>query len=80
MVEGGHPLREKLTLFWHNHFATSYAKIRETKLMFAQNVTLRKYALGKFRFFLEMSKDPGDASVARREPEREGRTERELRS
>ena len=24
MLEGGHPLREKLTLFWHNHFATSY--------------------------------------------------------
>src|SRR6516164_3711145 len=23
MLQGGHPLREKLTLFWHNHFATS---------------------------------------------------------
>ena len=30
MLEGGHPLREKLTLFWHNHFATSYAKVRST--------------------------------------------------
>jgi len=58
MLEGGHPLREKLTLFWHNHFATSYAKIRSTKLMFEQNVTLRKHALGKFRpFLLDMSKD-----------------------
>ena len=58
MLEGGHPLREKLTLFWHNHFATSYAKVRSTKLMFEQNVTLRKHALGKFpAFLLDMSKD-----------------------
>jgi uncharacterized protein DUF1800 len=58
MLEGGHPLREKLTLFWHNHFATSYAKVRSTKLMYEQNVTLRKHALGRFRpFLLDMSKD-----------------------
>jgi hypothetical protein len=58
MLESGHPLREKLTLFWHNHFATSYAKTRSTEMMFKQNVTLRKHALGKFRpFLLDMSKD-----------------------
>ena len=58
MLEGGHPLREKLTLFWHNHFATSYGKIKSSELMFNQNVTLRKHALGKFRpFLLDMSKD-----------------------
>ena len=58
MLEGGHPLREKLALFWHNHFATSYAKVRSTKLMYEQNVTIRKHALGKFRpFLLDMSKD-----------------------
>ncbi len=58
MIEGGHPLREKLTLFWHNHFATSYAKVRSTKLMYEQNVTLRKHALGRFpAFLLDMSKD-----------------------
>lgn len=58
MLESGHPLREKLSLFWHNHFATSYAKLRSTKLMYEQNVTIRKYALGKFPpFLLEMSKD-----------------------
>jgi hypothetical protein len=59
MLESGHPLREKLTLFWHNHFATSYAKVGSSALMFEQNLTLRKHALGKFRpFLLEMSKDP----------------------
>ena len=58
MLESGHPLREKLALFWHNHFATSYAKVRSTKLMYEQNVTIRKHALGRFRpFLLDMSKD-----------------------
>jgi hypothetical protein len=58
MLEGKHPLREKLTLFWHNHFATSYAKVQRTQLMFEQNLLLRTYALGKFRpFLLAMSRD-----------------------
>jgi uncharacterized protein (DUF1800 family) len=58
MLDGGHPLREKLTLFWHNHFATSYAKVQRIRLMFEQNLLLRKHALGKFRpFLLDMSRD-----------------------
>ena len=58
MIESGHPLREKLTLFWHNHFATSYAKVRSSRLMFEQNLILRKHALGAFRpFLLDMSRD-----------------------
>jgi hypothetical protein len=48
MLHGGHPLREKLTLFWHNHFATSIVKVRDAKLMFRQNCLLREHALGKF--------------------------------
>src|SRR5207244_11243995 len=47
-----HPLREKLTLFWHNHFATSIAKVRSPELMFRQNCLLRERALGKFGPFL----------------------------
>ncbi len=58
MLYGRHPLREKLTLFWHNHFATSVAKIKDPKLMARQNILLRTHALGKFGpFLLEMSKD-----------------------
>jgi hypothetical protein len=59
ILEGGHPLREKLALFWHNHFATSYAKVASIRLMFEQNRTLRRFALGRFRpFLLAMSRDP----------------------
>jgi uncharacterized protein (DUF1800 family) len=42
------PLREKLTLFWHNHFATSNRKVQSVPLMIAQNETFRKHALGEF--------------------------------
>jgi uncharacterized protein (DUF1800 family) len=53
MLQGGHPLREKLTLFWHNHFATSIAKVRNPNLMFRQNCLFRDNALGKFEPFLQ---------------------------
>jgi uncharacterized protein (DUF1800 family) len=48
IFQGGHPLREKLTLFWHNHFATSIVKVQDSGLMFRQNRLLRKHALGRF--------------------------------
>jgi uncharacterized protein (DUF1800 family) len=58
MLYRGHPLREKLTLFWHNHFATSIVKVQNARLMFRQNCLLRQHALGKFgRFLQAMSKD-----------------------
>jgi hypothetical protein len=58
MLHSGHPLREKMTLFWHNHFATSIAKVNSTREMFNQNKLLREHALGKFGpFLLAMSKD-----------------------
>ena len=54
-----HPLRERLVLFWHNHFATSVLKVRQPALMKQQNILIRKHALGKFGpFLLEMSRDP----------------------
>jgi uncharacterized protein (DUF1800 family) len=53
------PLSEKMTLFWHNHFATSQQKVRFTPLMYRQNVTLRRNALGNFGTMLrEMGRDP----------------------
>lgn len=49
MVVVEQPLQEKLTLFWHNHFATSAAKVRVAGHMAAQNEKLRTMALGDFR-------------------------------
>jgi hypothetical protein len=59
MLNSLQPVREKLALFWHNHFATSIVKVMRTTLMYRQNKLLRRHALGKFGPFLqEMSKDP----------------------
>jgi uncharacterized protein (DUF1800 family) len=45
-----HPdvLHEKMTLFWHNHFATSNAKVKSVPFMLGQNELLRRHALGDF--------------------------------
>ena len=53
------PLLEKMTLFWHGHFATSAAKVEDAKLMQQQNNLLREHALGDFsKLALEISRDP----------------------
>jgi len=43
------PVHEKLTLLWHNHFATSAQKVRVAAYMAAQNQKLRTLSLGDFR-------------------------------
>jgi uncharacterized protein (DUF1800 family) len=59
MLYTPHPLREKLTLFWHNHFATSNGKVQSARLMLTQYELLRKHAQGSFADLLrEMSYDP----------------------
>src|SRR5205823_11161243 len=59
MLYTPHPLREKLTLFWHNHFATSNRDVQNAGYMYRQYNLLRKHALGSFAQLLqEMSLDP----------------------
>jgi len=56
MVKREGQLRERMTFFWHNHFATS---VPFAWLMQVQNNTIRKHALGSFRKMLHaISKDP----------------------
>lgn len=43
------PLQEKLTLFWHCHFATQNSKVADMNLMFDQNSLFRNNAMGNFR-------------------------------
>ncbi|RYG24246.1 DUF1800 domain-containing protein [bacterium] len=53
------PLEERMTLFWHNHFATSASKVQAPLLMIGQNETLRANALAPFPQLLDaVSKDP----------------------
>ncbi len=51
--------REKATLFWHGHWATSIEKVKEPFAMWQQNETLRAYAFGPFeQMAREISRDP----------------------
>lgn len=48
MIKAKAPLNEKLTLFFHDHFATSYSKVLDVKFMGAQNRLFRKIGTGSF--------------------------------
>ena len=59
MLHTPNQLQEKLTLFWHGHFATSAAKVEDARLMLEQNQLLRQYALGDFAALVQaVSRDP----------------------
>lgn len=52
-------LREKMTLFWHNHFVSAMQKVRSPLLMARQNMLFRDEAVGNFRRLLEsIVRDP----------------------
>jgi uncharacterized protein (DUF1800 family) len=52
-------LREKMTLFWHNHFATESVDIGNAQYLFKHHSFLRKNALGNFKNLVrEITTDP----------------------
>lgn len=59
MIESPTPLQERMTLFWHNHFATSQQKVISAQAMWQQQMLLRQGALGSFASLLHgVAKDP----------------------
>ena len=48
LIETPRPLEEKMTLFWHGHFATGYRAIEDSYHMFLQNQFFRRHAVGSF--------------------------------
>ncbi len=52
MLTNPYPLDEKISLFWHGHFATSEAKVRDYRKMHQQNLLFREKGLGDFRSLL----------------------------
>jgi uncharacterized protein (DUF1800 family) len=53
MYWGPDPLGERLTLLWHNHFATSNAKVNDLRAMRRQNELFRKLGRGAFGELLQ---------------------------
>jgi len=59
MIETPYPLQEKMTLFWHGHFATDDGVLKQARLMRDHIQLLRRHALGSFDSLLKaMTHDP----------------------
>ena len=59
MLTTRRPLEEKLTLFWHGHFATGENKVRDYRMMLRQNQMFRRNASGSLRdLLMGILKDP----------------------
>ncbi|OWY19260.1 DUF1800 domain-containing protein [Sphingobacteriales bacterium UPWRP_1] len=51
--------RDKLVLFWHNHFVTGWSTYQCSKYLYQYHLTLQQYALGNLKDFVyEIGKTP----------------------
>src|SRR3989440_394104 len=59
MVRTRRPLIERMTLIWHDWFATSLDGVGSQRLMIGQNQLFRKHALGSFaKLLVGVTRDP----------------------
>ena len=75
MLTTRRPLEEKLTLFWHGHFATGENKVRDYRMMLQQNQMFRAQRVRKPARAAD--RDPegsGDARLSRQRRERQDST------
>ena len=49
MATQGISIREKMVLFWHNHFPTEYQTVPDSRFMYRQNALFRSFALGNIK-------------------------------
>lgn len=60
MATSPRPLQEKLTLFWHDHFAVQYQDVARTQTLYQQNQLFRRYGCDNFAALLHgIIQDPG---------------------
>jgi len=79
MIETPRPLEEKMTLFWHGHFATSYRTIENSFHSFLQNELFRRYAVGNFAELLfAIIRDPAMIAYLDNNDSRKGRANENL--
>lgn len=86
MINEAPSLREKMVVFWQNHFVSTFAEVNDARYMYRQNTVLRRHALGNFRaFVIDMTKDPamlrylnGNQNVVGKPNENYGRELQEL--
>lgn len=49
MINQDRSVREKMTLFWHNHFSTETNVVGNAQFIYKHHLTLRTFALGNFK-------------------------------
>ena len=79
MIETGRPFEEKMTLFWHGHFATGYRTIEDSYHMFQQNRLFRTHAVGNFsQLVMRILRDPAMLKYLDNDESRKGRPNENL--
>ncbi|MGH7244284.1 MAG: DUF1800 domain-containing protein [Phycisphaerales bacterium] len=79
MIETARPLEERMVLFWHGHFATSYRTIENSFHMYLQNEMFRKHALGNFGDLLYgIIRDPAMLKYLNNDTSRKGKANENL--
>ncbi len=86
MINEDASVREKLTIFWQNHFVSTYATVSDARYLYRQLALIRQHSAGNFRqFVIDMTKDSamlrylnGNQNVANKPNENYGRELQEL--
>ncbi len=67
------PLQEKLTLFWHGHFTTSFGDVHDAIALYDQNQLFRRHAAGNFARLLDgVARDPAMLRYLNNDANRKG--------
>jgi len=79
MIETPKPLEEKMTLFWHGHFATNYRTIENSYHMLLQNDMFRRNAMGNFgELLFALIRDPAMLAYLDNNDSRKGKANENL--
>lgn len=79
MIGTARPLEERMTLFWHGHFATSYRTIENSWHMMMQNQFFRRNATGNFADLLAgIIRDPAMLKYLNNDTSRKGKPNENL--
>ena len=79
MIETTQPLEEKMTLFWHGHFATGYRTVEDSWHLMMQNRLFRAQAVGDFAMLTRsIIRDPAMLQYLDGDQNRKGRPNENL--
>jgi len=79
MIQTARPLQEKMTLFFHGHFATNYRTIENSYHMYLQNELFRKHSVGNVgNLLFQIIRDPAMIAYLDNNDSRKGKANENL--